>query len=58
MAIAPVAIPAELLDIEWPLLVVSAALLVGLCAFAKQAGRLLGALLLAAFAANSVLLFA
>ena len=58
MTIAPLAIPVELLDIEWPLLVASAALLLGLCAFAKRAGRALGALLLAAFAANSVLLFA
>ena len=58
MIIAPLAIPVELLDIEWQLLVASAALLLGLCAFAKRAGRALGALLLAAFAANSVLLFA
>ena len=58
MGIAPVAVPGELLDIELPVLAASAVLLLALCRFASGIGRGLGAVLLAAFAANTALLFA
>ncbi|WP_137678872.1 calcium/sodium antiporter [Aurantiacibacter suaedae] len=58
MTIAPQPIPFELADIEWPVLVASALLILGLCRYASRLGRGLGALLLAAFAANTALVFA
>ncbi|OYX66745.1 MAG: sodium:proton exchanger [Sphingomonadales bacterium 32-64-17] len=58
MAIAPMGIPFELVDIEWPVLVGSAVLVLGLCRYAKRIGRGLGVLLIAAFAANTALVFA
>jgi len=57
MTIAPLPIPTEMLDLELPVLAVSALLLLGLCHFAKRIGRALGLMLLAAFFANTVLLF-
>lgn len=57
MAIAPQAIPPEMLDIEFPVLVGSALLLVLLCRFARRIGRLAGLALLAAFALNTALVF-
>ena len=58
MTIAPQAVPFELVDIEWPVLVASALLVLGLCRYARRLGRGLGVLLLAAFAANTALVFA
>ena len=58
MAIAPQPIPHELLDVEWGVLAASAVALVLLCSVAKRMGRGLGALFLAAFAANTALVFA
>ena len=58
MTIAPVPIPRELVDIEWPVVTASALLVLLLCAFAHRIGRPLGALLVVAFATNTVLLLA
>ena len=58
MTIAPQPVPWELVDIEWPVLVASALLILGLCRYAKRLGRGLGLVLLAAFAANTGLVFA
>lgn len=58
MTIAPVALPIELAGLQMALLTASAALLLGLLWFAKSIGRLLGAALVAAFAANVVIVFA
>lgn len=57
MAIAPVAIPAEIADMEIWLMAASAALILLLCWYARRIGRLLGAVLVAAFAVNTVMLF-
>lgn len=58
MSIAPVALPAELAGLQMALLTASAAALLALLWFAKSIGRTLGAVLLAAFIANVVLVFA
>ncbi|MEP0392230.1 MAG: calcium/sodium antiporter [Erythrobacter sp.] len=58
MSIAPVALPAELAGLQMALLTASAAALLALLWFAKSIGRTLGAVLLAAFTANVVLVFA
>ncbi|MEB3415449.1 calcium/sodium antiporter [Alteriqipengyuania sp. WL0013] len=57
MAVAPMPIPVELLDIEWPVLIASAALLVLLAGKIKRIGRGVGAGMLAVFAAYSALAF-
>lgn len=57
MGIAPTALPADLLPLQLPLLAASAAALLALLWFAKRIGRVLGALLLAAFVGNVVLVF-
>lgn len=57
MGIAPSAIPADLLPLQMPLLAISAAALLALLWFAKRIGRVLGAVLLAAFVGNVVLVF-
>ena len=57
MGIAPSAIPADLLPLQLPLLAASAAALLALLWFAKRMGRALGAVLLAAFVGNVVLVF-
>lgn len=57
MTIAPVPIPAELVDFEWPLVAASALMVLSLCWFAKQISRTFGAILIGAFAVNTVLLF-
>ena len=57
MTIAPMPVPYDILDVEIPVLAVSALLLVLLCRYASRIGRLLGALLLAGFALNTALLF-
>ena len=57
MVVAPQPIPRELFDVEWPVLVASAALILGLCLYAQRIGRVLGLALLAAFAANTALVF-
>ncbi len=58
MTIAPLAISPELLDFEFPILAASALFLLVMCRFFTRVNRWLGALLLAAFAANTVVLFA
>ncbi|MEW4448495.1 calcium/sodium antiporter [Qipengyuania sp. JC766] len=55
MTIAPTAIPSELLDIEWPVMVAAAVLVYLLCAYGKRIGRVMGALLLAGFVANTAM---
>lgn len=57
MTIAPIALPIELAGLQMALLAGSAALLLGLLWFANSIGRLFGAVLVAAFAANVVLIF-
>ena len=57
MSIAPFALPMDLAGLQMALLTASAAGLLALLWFAKSIGRALGALLLAAFAANVVLVF-
>ena len=58
MVVAPLPVPLEILDVEIPVLAASALLLVLVCRYASRIGRGLGGLLLAAFAANTTLLFA
>ncbi|MEM1053316.1 MAG: calcium/sodium antiporter [Pseudomonadota bacterium] len=58
MSIAPVALPAELAGLQMALLTGSAMALLALLWFARSIGRTLGAVLLAAFVANVVLVFA
>lgn len=58
MTIAPFAIPADLAVVEMALLTASAAGLLALLWYAKRIGRMLGALLVAGFAVNVVLIFA
>lgn len=58
MAITPTPIPADLLDFEWPVLAATALMLLLLCRYAKGIGRGLGAVLVGAFALNTVILFA
>lgn len=55
MSIAPIALPVELAGLQMALLTASAAGLLALLWFAERIGRVLGALLLALFAANVVL---
>ena len=57
MTIAPLPIPRELIDFEFGMLTATAVLLLGLCWFAHRISRLLGAAMLAGFAAINVLLF-
>jgi cation:H+ antiporter len=57
MSIAPSALPADLLPQQLPLLAASAAGLLALLWFANRIGRVMGAVLVAAFAANVVLVF-
>ena len=57
MSIAPTALPIELGGLQMALLTASAAALLLLLWFANRIGRVLGAVLLAAFAANVVLVF-
>ncbi|MBH5323046.1 calcium/sodium antiporter [Aurantiacibacter sediminis] len=58
MSIAPLPISAELIDVEMPVLLASAVLILLLCRFFKHISRWLGAALLGAFALNTALLFA
>ena len=58
MSIAPVALPTELAGLQMALLTASAAALLALLWLAKSIGRALGAVLLAAFIGNVVLVFA
>jgi len=57
MSIAPFPLPAELAGVQMALLTASAVVLLALLWRAKRIGRLLGALLVAAFAGNVVLVF-
>ncbi len=57
MAIAPMPVPSELLNIEFPILAVSSVVILLLCRYARHIGRGIGALLLAAFAVNTALAF-
>jgi len=58
MSIAPFALPPELAGLQMALLTASAAALLALLWLAKSIGRVLGAVLLAAFITNVVLVFA
>ncbi|MDJ0642822.1 MAG: calcium/sodium antiporter [Erythrobacter sp.] len=58
MSIAPVALPSDLVGLQMALLTASAVGLLLLLWFARNIGRALGALLLAAFVGNVVLVFA
>lgn len=58
MSIAPLPLPASLAGTQMMLLTASAALMLALLSFAKSIGRVLGAALVAVFAANVVLVFA
>jgi cation:H+ antiporter len=58
MSIAPFALPSELAGLQMALLTASAAALLALLWLAKSIGRTLGAVLLAAFVGNVVLVFA
>jgi cation:H+ antiporter len=58
MSIAPNPLPLDLLPLQMPLITASAVLLLALLWFAKRIGRVLGALLTAAFAANVLVVFA
>lgn len=58
MAVSPTAIPAELIDVELPLVIASALLVAGFIAFRKQIGRIAGAGLVALFAMNTAFLLA
>jgi len=53
MAVSPTAIPAELIDVELPLVIASVLLVGGFIAFRKQIGRIAGAALVALFAFNT-----
>ena len=57
MSIAPLALPGDLLGLQSILLAGSAIALLLILWFAKNIGRLLGAVLVAAFAANTVIVF-
>ncbi|NMW30888.1 calcium/sodium antiporter [Altererythrobacter sp. RZ02] len=57
MTIAPFPIPAELVDVEFPLVVATALLVLLMCWFANSISRVVGGLLVAAFAVNTVLFF-
>lgn len=57
MSIAPLPVPAELVDFEFPVVIASAVMLLGLCWFGRRIGRVLGAALLMAFIANTAILF-
>ncbi|MFU7527825.1 sodium:calcium antiporter [Qipengyuania sp. ASV99] len=57
MTLAPIALPMELAGLQMALLTASAAGLLALLWFADRIGRVLGAVLIAAFAANVVLIF-
>ncbi len=58
MSIAPFALPQSLVGLQMALLTASAVLLLALLWFGKRIGRIVGALLVAAFAGNVVLVFA
>lgn len=58
MSIAPSALPSSLVGVQMALLTGSAVLLLALLWFASRIGRVVGALLVAAFVANVVLVFA
>ncbi len=58
MAVSPTAIPAELIDMELPLVIASALLVAGFIAFRKQIGRIAGAGLAALFAINTAFVLA
>ena len=58
MAVSPTAIPAEMIDVELPLVIASAILIAGFIAFRKQIGRIAGSVLVALFALNTAFLLA
>lgn len=58
MAVSPAAIPAELIDMELPLVIASAVLVAGFIVFRRQIGRIAGAGLAALFAFNTAFVLA
>lgn len=57
MTIAPLPVPAELVDMELPLVVGTAAMILLLCFFAPKITRVMGIAMLAGFAAFNIFLF-
>lgn len=58
MAVSPALIPAEMIDVELPLVIASALLVGGFIAFRKHIGRVAGAGLVALFALNTAYVLA
>lgn len=56
MTVSPGAIPAEMIDVELPIVIASALLVTGFIAFRKQIGRKTGAVLVALFSLNTAFL--
>ena len=56
MTVSPGAIPAEMIDVELPIVIASALLVTGFIAFRKQIGRKTGAALVALFSLNTAFL--
>ena len=56
MSVSPVAIPRDLLDLEWPVMVLAGGLLLVLCRYVSRLSRGIGALMVGLFAANTALL--
>lgn len=58
MTVSPGAIPAEMIDVELPMVIASALMVTGFIAFRKQIGRKTGAVLVALFSLNTAFLLA
>jgi cation:H+ antiporter len=58
MAVSPTAIPAEMIDVELPMVIASALLVAGFIAFRKQIGRVAGGFLVALFTLNTAFVLA
>lgn len=56
MTVSPGAIPAEMIDVELPIVIASALLVTGFIAFRKQIGRITGAALVGLFSLNTAFL--
>ena len=58
MSVSPGAIPAEMIDVELPMVIASALLVAGFIAFRKRIGRIAGAALVGIFTLNTAFLLA